>query len=215
MPAFITVLLVEDHLIMREGLSALLEADGRFRLVGGARDGREAVDMAHTLKPDVIVMDIAMPVLNGLEATRQIIAGNPAARILVLSAHSDDAYIKRLIKAGASGFLEKQTSSETLSRGIREIAAKGKFFSPAITRRLQSLIIPPPAPTRPTRRKDISSPAANPRCFNLWPRVPPTNKSPPFSASASRPWKSTASTSWKSSISTTPPASPATPFPTA
>lgn len=137
MTTLITVLLVEDHTIMREGLSALLEADGHFRLVGGARNGREAVEMAHALKPDVIVMDIAMPVLNGLEATRQIIAVNPAALILVLSAHSDDAYVKRLLQAGASGFLEKQTSSETLARGIREIAAKGKFYSPAIAQRLQ------------------------------------------------------------------------------
>ncbi|MBC8040398.1 MAG: response regulator transcription factor [Opitutaceae bacterium] len=143
MPPLITVLLAEDHNIMREGLSALLEADGNFLLVGGAQTGREAVQMALELKPDVIVMDIAMPELNGLEATRQIIAANPAARILVLSAHSDDAYIKRLHDAGASGFLEKQTSAKTLAHGIREISASGKFYSSSITRRLQTYLDTP------------------------------------------------------------------------
>ncbi|MBC8009580.1 MAG: response regulator transcription factor [Burkholderiales bacterium] len=136
----ITVLLAEDHIIMRQGISALLEADGHFSLVGGAKTGREAVDMALALRPDVIVMDIAMPVLNGLEATRQIIAANPAARILILSAHSDDAYIKRLSQAGVLGFLAKQTSVETLALAIREIAGGGVFYSPAIARRLRDFL---------------------------------------------------------------------------
>jgi DNA-binding NarL/FixJ family response regulator len=146
MPVPITVLLAEDHIIMRQGLSALLQADGHFRLVGGAKTGREAVDMALALRPDVIVMDIAMPVLNGLEATHQILAANPAARILILSAYSDDAYIKRLRQAGAVGFLEKQTSVETLALAIREIARGGEFYSPAIARRLRDFLdLPAPA----------------------------------------------------------------------
>ena len=89
-PHPITVLLAEDHAIVRQGLSALLNADGGFKLVGEARNGREAVELAARLRPGVILMDIAMPVLNGLEATRQILAANPAARVIVLSAHSDD-----------------------------------------------------------------------------------------------------------------------------
>jgi DNA-binding NarL/FixJ family response regulator len=140
MSTLITVLLAEDHIIMRQGLTALLEADGHFTLVGGARTGREAVEMALTLRPDVILMDIAMPILNGLEATRQILAANPAARILILSAHSDDAYIKRLREAGVFGFLEKQTSSETLSRAIREVARGSSFYSPSIARRLHDYL---------------------------------------------------------------------------
>ena len=136
-PKKITVLLAEDHAIVRQGLCALLNADGQFLVVGEAKTGREAVDMAKALNPGVILMDIAMPVLNGLEATRQIIAANPAARVVVLSAHSDDEYITRMCAAGVSGFLEKQTSSEILTKAIREVAAGGVFFSPSIARRLR------------------------------------------------------------------------------
>src|SRR5947209_17639249 len=96
----ITILLAEDHAIVRQGLCALLNAGGLFKIIGEARTGREAVEMAAALRPDVIVMDIAMPVLNGLEATRQILGADPAARVLILSAHSDDAYIERLSAAG-------------------------------------------------------------------------------------------------------------------
>jgi DNA-binding NarL/FixJ family response regulator len=136
-PKPITVLLAEDHAVVRQGLSALLNADGHFQMVGGARTGREAVDLAESLRPDVILMDIAMPILNGLEATRQILAANPAARVLILSAHSDDEYIKRLCAAGVAGFLEKQSSAEILTQAIREVAAGRTFFSPSIARRLR------------------------------------------------------------------------------
>jgi DNA-binding NarL/FixJ family response regulator len=135
-PKLVTVLLAEDHAIVRQGLCALLKADGHFQMVGEARTGREAVTMAHKLKPDVILMDIAMPVLNGLEATRQVLADNPAARIVILSAHSDDEYIERMSAAGAVGFLEKQTSAEILTRAIRAVAKGGTFFSPSITKRM-------------------------------------------------------------------------------
>lgn len=132
----ITILLAEDHVIVRQGLCALLNADKSFRLVGEARNGREAVEMVLTLKPDVIVMDIAMPILNGLEATRQILTANPAAKVLILSAHSDDAYIERMSLAGVSGFLEKQTSAEILTKAIKEVAKGHTFFSPSIAKRM-------------------------------------------------------------------------------
>jgi len=131
----ITVLLAEDHAIVRQGVCALLKADGHFLMVGEARTGREAVELARTLRPDVILMDIAMPVLNGLEATRQILAANPAAKVIVLSAHSDDVYVERMAEAGAAGFLEKQTSAEILTRAICEVAKGSTFFSPAIAKR--------------------------------------------------------------------------------
>lgn len=134
----ITVLLAEDHAIVRQGLCALLHADGRFHIVGEARTGREAVELTRTLRPDIILMDIAMPVLNGLEATRQILAADPAAKIVILSAHSDDAYIERMTTAGVAGFLEKQTSAEILARAMCEVAAGHRFFSPSITRRIQA-----------------------------------------------------------------------------
>jgi DNA-binding NarL/FixJ family response regulator len=134
----ITILLAEDHAIVRQGLCALLKADGHFQVVGEARTGREAVDLARTLHPDVILMDIAMPVLNGLEATRQILTANPSAKVVILSAHSDDAYIERMTAAGVVGFLEKQTSAEILTRAICEIAKGHTFFSPSIARRMEA-----------------------------------------------------------------------------
>ena len=129
------VLLVEDHIVVRQSLCRLLEAEGRCGVVGQAKNGREAVEMAATLNPDVILMDIAMPVLNGHEATRQIIAANPAARVLVLSAHSDNVYVQRMTAAGAVGFLEKQTSAAVLIHAIHEVAGGRSYFSPAIARR--------------------------------------------------------------------------------
>lgn len=134
----ITILLAEDHSIVRQGLCALLNADGGFKIVGEAHTGREAVELARTLRPEVILMDIAMPVLNGLEATRQILTANPAAKVVILSAHSDDAYIERMSAAGVAGFLEKQTSAEILTKAIREVAKGHTFFSPSIARRLNT-----------------------------------------------------------------------------
>jgi DNA-binding NarL/FixJ family response regulator len=143
LPKQITVLLAEDHAVVRQGLSSLLKADGQFLMVGEARTGREAVDMARTLRPDVILMDIAMPVLNGLEATRQILTANPAARVIILSAHSDEEYIERTTAAGVAGFLEKQTSSEILTQAIREVAQGRTFFSPSIAKRMKDNLARP------------------------------------------------------------------------
>ena len=135
-PKQITVLLAEDHSVVRQGLCALLNADGHFKMVGEAKTGREAVEKAKALQPDVILMDIAMPVLNGLEATRQILTANPAAKVIILSAHSDDEYIERMNAVGAVGFLEKQTSADVLTKAIREVAKGNKFFSPSIAKRM-------------------------------------------------------------------------------
>jgi DNA-binding NarL/FixJ family response regulator len=132
----ITVLLADDHALIRQGLLALLKVDGHFDVVGQARNGREAVGMAKRLQPDVILMDIAMPILNGLEATRQILAANPKAKVLILSAHSDDEYIDSMSIAGVSGFLEKQSSADVLTKAIDEIAHGGTFFGPSVVRRL-------------------------------------------------------------------------------
>src|ERR1043166_1265552 len=117
----ITVLLAEDHMVVREGFRKLLEAEPDLEVVGEAQTGRQAVEMASKLRPDVVVMDIAMPLLNGLEATRQILKSVPGTKVVILSAHSDDAYIERATELGAVGFLLKQTSSHSLSQAIREI----------------------------------------------------------------------------------------------
>jgi DNA-binding NarL/FixJ family response regulator len=132
----ITVMLAEDHAVVRQGLRTLLDAEGHFEVVGQAETGRDAINLAAKLRPDVILMDIAMPVLNGLEATRQILATNPAAKVLILSAYSDDGYIERATSVGAVGFLEKQSSAEILTEAIREVAAGKSYFSPSIAKRI-------------------------------------------------------------------------------
>jgi DNA-binding NarL/FixJ family response regulator len=133
----IKTLLADDHTIVREGLRALLLADKGIEVIGEAHNGREAVEMTETLKPDVVVMDIAMPLLNGLEATRQILAKHPAIKVLILSAHSDDAYIDRVIAVGAVGFLIKQTSAQILATAIREVMAGNAFYSPQVSKRVR------------------------------------------------------------------------------
>jgi DNA-binding NarL/FixJ family response regulator len=137
----ITVLLVDDHTVVRRALAALLRA-AQFKVVGEARTGREAVKKAWALRPTVTLMDIAMPVLNGIEATRQILAAIPGARVIILSAHSEDVYVECMVRAGAAGFLDKKTSATQLTQAIREVAAGRKYFSPAIS-------LPPPVHPRP------------------------------------------------------------------
>lgn len=132
----ITVLLAEDHQIVREGLRKILEAESDIEVIGEAATGRQAVDIAKKLHPSVVVMDIAMPLLNGIEATRQILAATPETKVLILSAHSDDAYIEKATAMGAAGFLIKQTSAHVLSDAIREIEKGNTFFSPSIAKRL-------------------------------------------------------------------------------
>lgn len=132
----ISVLLVEDHVVVRQSLSKLLVADGHCAVVGEARTGREAVELAAKLRPDVILLDIALPELNGLSAMRQILAADPTARFLVLSAHSDHVYVERMISAGAIGFLEKQTSAAILIDAIHQVAQGKAYFSPVIAKRL-------------------------------------------------------------------------------
>jgi DNA-binding NarL/FixJ family response regulator len=132
----LTLLLAEDHAVVREGLKAFLRTVEDFKVVGEATTGREAVELAMKLRPAVIVMDVAMPRLNGAEATRQILLDNPAAKVLALSARSDDEYVARMMAAGAMGFVEKQSSGQVLLRAIREVGAGKTYFSPAITRRL-------------------------------------------------------------------------------
>jgi DNA-binding NarL/FixJ family response regulator len=131
----ITVLLAEDHMIVREGFRKMLELEDDIEVVGEAQDGRRAVALAKTLRPEVVLMDIAMPLLNGLEATRQVLKALPATKVLILSAHSDDAYVKNATESGAVGFLLKQTSAHDVCRAIREVQKGKTFYSPSISRR--------------------------------------------------------------------------------
>lgn len=132
----ITVLLSDDHTVLREGLRLLLEKEADIQVVGEAANGHESVREAKRLKPDVVVQDLAMPLLNGLGAARQIAEEVSSSKVLILSAYSDDQYIEHAIEAGAAGYLMKETVGTDLLRAIREVAKGNAFFSPPIARRL-------------------------------------------------------------------------------
>ncbi|MGZ0655383.1 response regulator [Coraliomargarita sp. W4R53] len=135
----ITIIIAEDHGIVREGLRILLELNSGFEVVGEAENGHEAVELATRLQPDVILMDIAMPLLNGFEATRQIRVASPNTKVLVLSAHSDEEYVEHLLSIGVSGYLVKQNSGQILVKAIRAVASGQTFFSPSISERMKHL----------------------------------------------------------------------------
>ncbi|MFA5257681.1 MAG: response regulator transcription factor [Opitutales bacterium] len=135
----ITILLADDHTIVREGFRKMLEMEPDFEVVGEVNDGRKAVSAALELRPDVVLMDIAMPRLNGLEATRQLLKALPDTKVLILSAHNDDAYVQTAIEAGAIGFLLKQSTSLLVCHAIRRTQEGEPIFSPDVSRRKQRL----------------------------------------------------------------------------
>lgn len=132
----ITVLIADDHTIVRRGLRSLLQTENDIEVVGEAETGRQAVPLAVALKPDVVLMDIAMPMLSGLEATRQIARQAPFSRVLILSSYNDDEYVHEVTEAGGAGYLLKQADFTDVVRAIREAKKGNAFFSPAISRRL-------------------------------------------------------------------------------
>ncbi len=132
----ITVLLADDHILVRQGLRALLEASSDIRVVGEAEDGVQAVQQAKALAPDVMVLDLAMPVLSGIEATRQMARDCPAVKILILSSYTDDEWVMQLLKEGAIGYLVKQTAASDLLTAIREAKKGNSYLSPSIAKRL-------------------------------------------------------------------------------
>lgn len=132
----ITVILAEDHEVVREGLRSLLNAEPDIEIVGESKTGREAVKMAIKLQPDVVVMDISMPQMNGLEATRQILRDTDNTKIIVLSTYSDEDYVEQSTNAGAIGYLIKQSAASDVIRAIREAKQGNSYFSPSIARRM-------------------------------------------------------------------------------
>lgn len=130
------ILLADDHIVMRAGLRMVLEKNPGFTVVGEADDGREAIALAERLKPDVIVMDIAMPNLNGAEATRQIRASHPEIAVVVLSMNSDETYIMRALKSGAKAYLLKDSVEADLIRAVSAVREGKSYFSPAVSRTL-------------------------------------------------------------------------------
>ena len=141
----ITVLITEDHTFVREGMRALLADEPDIEIVAEAENGREAVELALSVHPDVVVMDIAMPILNGMEATRQILAAAPSTRVLILSAHCDDAYVEHVIALGAAGYLLKQSSHSTLATAIRQVHRGMTCFNPSLAKHLRRCGKIPPA----------------------------------------------------------------------
>ena len=133
----IGILLADDHAVVRQGLRALLQAEGDIVVVGEAENGRQAVALAKKTLPDVVVMDVAMPGMNGLEATRQIVRNVPSSKVLVLTSYGDSDYVSQLLEAGATGYLVKQTAAADLLKAIREVHRGKTFFSPSVAKRLR------------------------------------------------------------------------------
>jgi len=131
----ITVLIADDHTILRRGLVSLLSLNQNIKVIGEAEDGRSAVEMALRLEPDVVLMDLSMPVLNGLEATDQLKKESPGMKVLILSAHDNDEYVNQVIRSGANGYVLKNASPEELYTAIRTVNSGHAFFSPSLSGR--------------------------------------------------------------------------------
>jgi DNA-binding NarL/FixJ family response regulator len=134
----ITVLLADDHKTVREGLRTMLEAEPDIEIVGEAENGRQAVELSQKFCPDVVVMDLAMPILDGLEATRIIRSTSPGTKVIILSLHDDDTHIEQATDLGAAGYLLKQSSMHLLSNAVRDVQKGHAFFCPPTPKRLRN-----------------------------------------------------------------------------
>ncbi len=132
----IRVIIADDHAVVREGTRHILEQEGDIQVVGEARDGAEAVTLAETLKPDVAIVDISMPVIGGIEATERIKASRPGTAVLILTSYDDDRYVFALLAAGAAGYLLKDVPSEEVVRAVRSVYAGEPVLHPAIARKV-------------------------------------------------------------------------------
>jgi DNA-binding NarL/FixJ family response regulator len=128
------ILLADDHIVMRTGLRALLERQPNLQVVGESENGRETVELAASLGPDVVVMDVGMPILNGIEATKTIVTQRPATAVVILSMHADESYVMRALKAGARGYLLKDSAAADLISAIHAVSQNKSFFSPKVSR---------------------------------------------------------------------------------
>jgi two-component system, NarL family, response regulator NreC len=132
----IRILVADDHQLMRSGVRLMLEREADLTVIGEASDGREAVSMAKTLKPEVVVMDIGMPNLNGIEAAHQMTQDNPQLAIVMVSMHSDESYVLRALKAGARGYLLKDSAEADLIKAVHAVGSGKSFFSPVVSKML-------------------------------------------------------------------------------
>jgi DNA-binding NarL/FixJ family response regulator len=127
------ILLADDHAVVRQGFGRILAAQSDMEIVGEAGNGREAVEMAEKLKPEVVVMDVSMPELNGIEATRRLVKSLPYTRVLALSMHKDSVYVREILRAGARGYLLKDSSDQDLIAAVRSLAKGEGYISPAVS----------------------------------------------------------------------------------
>ena len=132
----VRLLIADDHRMLREGLRAVIEKEPGMQVVGEAENGKATIEMARKVVPHIILMDVAMPDLNGIEATRKIVAGNPKIKVIALSGHADRHFVTEMLKAGASAYILKQTACEELLRAIREVMDGKTYLSPAVTQGL-------------------------------------------------------------------------------
>ena len=132
--ALVRILLADDHTIVRHGLRRMLEERPEWQVVAEARDGREAIKLAEQHTPDVAIIDVAMPLLNGIETTRQLVRRVPGLKVLVLSMHVDEVYVTQILKAGATGYLLKDSADTDLFQAVAAVAKGQSFFSPAVAR---------------------------------------------------------------------------------
>ena len=128
------ILLADDHIVMRTGLRALLERQTDLEVVGESENGRETVELAASLRPDVVVMDVGMPLLNGIDATKTIVSQNPATAVVILSMHADESYVMRALSAGARGYLLKDSGAADLIGAIHAVSQSKSFLSPKVSR---------------------------------------------------------------------------------
>jgi DNA-binding NarL/FixJ family response regulator len=126
--------LADDHIVVRTGLRALLERQPNLEVVGESENGRDTVELAASLAPDVVVMDVGMPILNGIEATKTIVTQRPATAVVILSMHADESYVMRALKAGARGYLLKDSAAADLISAIHAVSQNKSFFSPKVSR---------------------------------------------------------------------------------
>ena len=178
----IRVVIADDHAILREGVQALLRLSDDIEVAGEAADGREAIETCRTLDPDVVLIDVNMPGLGGLEATLEIRRSCPRTKILVLTQYADREYVGRFLKAGVSGYVLKKAAGSELAAAIRAVHRGGLVLDPDVARD----VVSEPASATPgaggirTRR----SPIARSRCCGSWRKARPTRRSPTCSASA-------------------------------
>jgi DNA-binding NarL/FixJ family response regulator len=132
----VRIVLADDHTIVRKGLRVLLERQSDLLILGEASNGREAIEVSREQSPDVVVMDVAMPIMNGIEATARITAAQPKTAVVILSMHTDESYILRALKAGARGYLLKDSAENDLIQAIRAVANGFAFFSPTVSKML-------------------------------------------------------------------------------